>query len=103
MKTKLIILAMCLMVVSGCAQLTPRQRYMVASDIFIGTVETLTTLKLNESQVKDSIIYAEFGRENLRAWKDALKAGNDAPAAIELFYINLGKLLELKKEVGNEP
>ena len=103
MKTKLIILAMCLMVVSGCAQLTPRQRYMVASDIFIGTVETLTTLKLNESQVNNSIIYAEFGRENLRTWKDAIKAGNDAPAAIELFYINLGKLLELKKEVGNEP
>ena len=43
MKTKLIILAMCLLI-SGCAQLTPRQRYMVASDIFIGTVETLTTL-----------------------------------------------------------
>ena len=107
MKTKLILALLLTLLTCSCAQLTPRQRYMVASDVFIGTNESIILLrwtgKLNDAQTEDAIVFSEFGRENLRVWKDALKAGDDAPSAIELFYINLGKLLELKKEADNEP
>lgn len=101
MKTKLTIILL-LLLMTGCAQLTPRQKYMVASDTYIGVAETLVTLreadKLDDKEHRRAVFYSRLAQANLNAWKNALKKGRDAPDAIELFYVNLGRLMILKRE-----
>ena len=92
MKTKLIILAMCL-VVSGCA-LTPEQQLYNHKLAFLGTVKTVNVLKdagrFDEKELKEIRAFANAGNEILLQWEEA---GGITPEPLDAFETILRELV----------
>ena len=95
MKTKLIILAICLLI-SGCGA-TPEQRLHSSQLTFLGTIKTINVLKeagrFNDREMAEIRVFANSGDKILLQWEEA---GGPTPDLIEAFETALEELIAYK-------
>ena len=102
MKTKLIILAMCLLV-SGCMQgLSPRAELKYTTMTFTRVVNSLAILKeagkFSEDDIAKMVVFMDSGYALLEEWNKAVKSGTRSPSTIDAVNIVIENLIRYKLE-----
>jgi hypothetical protein len=93
MKTKLIALALALLIISGCAT-TPKQRLYDSKVTFLGVLKTINVLKdagrFDEKEVEQIRVFAKAGAEIISQWE---RDGDIAPDIMSSFETIIEQLL----------
>ena len=103
-KRKMLVL-MCLLAISGCAQpLGPKGQLLFAQTTFARTVNSLTVLKdkFSEKDIENIDKIIKKGDELLDEWTDSVLLGEDMPQAIETFNTIINKLIEYRSKGEND-
>ena len=106
MKTKLIMLTVCLVLINGCVtQLDPKTELLFAQKTFLGTINSLTILreadKFSDGEVANIKTLINSGDRILDKWTDAVLEGKDSPSLADAFNAVLTELINYRERGEN--